>query len=144
MRRLLIAAALIGQGAAARAEPADMLVHAVPRGAILTDGDFERRDVPAAQAKFALAAAQAIGREARRMLPAGTLLRPGDIAPPTLVRRGDAVSVTLRSGAITIGAPGRVLADGGSGDVVRVVNLATGRTLDARVRAAGAVEVAAP
>lgn len=120
---------------------ADVLVRAVARGETVRAGDFERRSVPAAQTRFALRAEDAIGKEARRMLPAGVPLRASDVAPPTLVHRGDTVTLSLRSGPLSISAPGRALDNAGGGEVVRVVNLATSRTLDGRVRAAGEVEV---
>ena len=46
--------------------------------------------------------------------------------------------------ALSITAQGKALASGAQGDPVRVVNLATNRTLDAVVDAPGIVRIAAP
>lgn len=122
----------------------DVLTRAVPRGAILRTQDFEKRRMPAPQLRFALGAEQAAGKEARRTLPAGITLRASDIMEPLVVHRGDRVVVSLRSGSLTITAPGKALADASAGEPVRVLNLATNRSLDAQAKAAGEVEVMAP
>ena len=68
------------------------------------------------------------------------------LKPPLawLVRRGDAVVLTLVKGRLKITAPGKALGDGASGEAVRVVNLATSKTIDAHVLARGEVGVVAP
>lgn len=128
----------------AQAVEADVLAHAVARGEILQASDFVRRDIPLSQQRFVLRAEQAVGKETRRVLSAGTALRAGDVMEARLVHRGDAVTLRLQSGALTITAPGKALADAGAGEAVRALNLSTGRTLDARVRAPGEVEIIAP
>ncbi len=135
MIALLLFAASTGQ------VEADVLARAVARGEILRAEDFERGAVVQAQARIALRAGDAAGMEARRLLPAGVPVRASDVAPPTLVHRGDAVTLSLRSGALTISAPGKALDNASAGGAVRVVNLATSRTLDARVLARGEVEI---
>jgi flagella basal body P-ring formation protein FlgA len=58
-----------------------------------------------------------------------------------LVKRGEPVSLTIRSGTLLIRAQGRALSDGRRGDLVRVVALPTSRTLDGVVEANGAVRL---
>ena len=128
---------------AARTAEVDVLARPVARGEILHAADFVRGEAAAATARFALRAEQAEGMEARRLLPAGASLRAADIAPPTLVRRGDALTLHWRRGGLDISAPGRALTDAAAGEGVRVLNLATDKVLDARVRASGEVEVQA-
>ena len=139
----MIAVLLMAAAAAAAAE-VDVLVRPVARGEVLAAADFERAPVPAATARFALRGADAVGKEARRALALGATVRASDIGPPILVRRGEGVTLMMRSGRLTITAPGRALGDGAAGGAVRVVNLATDRTLDARVTGPGAAEVDAP
>ena len=67
---------------------------------------------------------------------------PGKVAAPKLVRRGQPVTLAVRSGALTITAQGRALADGREGDPVRVVTPSS-RTVEGIVEASGAVRVAA-
>jgi flagella basal body P-ring formation protein FlgA len=73
----------------------------------------------------------------------GLSAAPAQVAVPKLVRRGQPVTLTVRSGALTITAQGRALADGRESDMVRVVTSAS-RTLEGVVEASGAVRVAAP
>lgn len=123
---------------------ADVLSHAVPRGTVLGEGDFERKDIQPAMARGALRAADAAGMATTRDLMAGNPVRLGDLAAPALVRRGEAVTILVRSGAMTISAPGRALNDGAMGAGIRVVNLATNRTLEARVEGSGRVVIPTP
>ncbi|MBB6122767.1 flagella basal body P-ring formation protein FlgA [Sphingobium subterraneum] len=123
---------------------ADVLVRPVARGAVLQVEDFERRTLPPMAARVALRAVDIAGQEARRALPAGTTVRSGDVGAPLLVRRGDLVTLEVRSGALRISAPGRALGDGASGAAVRAVNLSTSRTLDGRVSGSGMIAVTAP
>lgn len=120
-----------------------VLQNAVARGAVLETADFGSDARTPAQARGALAADKAVGREALRNLPAGSIVRATDIIAPRLVRRGEPVSVVVRSGALAIATPGRALGGGAAGDLVRVVILSTNRTLDGIVAGQGEVRVGA-
>jgi flagellar basal body P-ring formation protein FlgA len=122
----------------------DVLAHPVARGAMLSMEDFTSAQVQAPLARTALRARDVAGQEAKRSLVTGAIVRAGDVGPRPLVRRGEGVTLTLNTGRLTISAPGRALDDGGAGAGVRVVNLATGHTLDGRVAGMGQVEIAAP
>lgn len=139
----MIALALLAAAASSGAE-ADVLARAVSRGDILVREDFIRQSATPAAARYALRAEDAAGKEAKRAIPAGTTLRASDLGPPTLIRRGDAISLVYRDGLLTITTPGKALSDGGVGAPIRIVNLASDRTLDARVLSAGMAEVVAP
>lgn len=121
---------------------APVLAHPVERGTILSESDFASSEGPTASNALSLEAT--VGREATRWLPAGHALRPGDVAPPRQVRRGDPVMLRLKSGGLVISTPARALADGRRGDLVRVVVTATNRTIDAHVEGTGLVGIAAP
>lgn len=123
---------------------ASVLAHAVTRGMLLSADDFVVEERSAAQARGTLAAADAVGKEANRNLPAGAVLRPADVLAPRLVRRGEPVKITVRSGGLAIATGGRALASGAQGDLVRVVSLSTNRTLEGVVEGPSAVRVTAP
>lgn len=132
------------QTAAAPKVQAAVLAHAVPRGTVLVADDFVTQELNASQARGTLSASAAAGQEASRNLLAGAVLRPADVLAPRLVRRGEPVTITLRNGGLAIATSGRALASGGPGDFVRVVSLATNRTLDGIVEGPSAVRVTAP
>ncbi|MBD8701473.1 flagellar basal body P-ring formation protein FlgA [Sphingomonas sp. CFBP 13714] len=151
MSRLAIAVALLlASGIALPAHAADpaetpvaVLTRAIARGDILSATDFELQPRAAVAARGALAADAASGREAVRALPAGTMVRAGDLVAPRLVRRGEAVTLSLQGRGFAITTAARALAAGGIGDVVRVVALSTNHSVDGVVTGAGSVRVAA-
>ena len=118
-----------------------VLAQSVPKGAILAADDFVREARSTDRTRGAVALRDAIGMEAARNLPAGLVVRDGDLIRAQLVRRGEPVSIRIHSGSLTITATGRALGGGAVGDRVRVVSLATNRTLDGVVESAGTVGV---
>lgn len=145
---LLPASALVAQTSAGPTALASVdvpvLARAVARGEVLGRDDFANQARSPAQARNALAVNDAVGREATRTLPAGTVLRATDVIAPRLVRRGEPVTITVRAGGLAIATGGRALSSAGAGEMVRVVSLSTNRTLDGVVEGPDAVRVAAP
>lgn len=139
---LFPAAPLLAQAAAPMVST-DVLARTVQRGEVLGPGDFMSTEIPVSQARDAVSAQHAAGREARRTLRSGLPVRAGDLAEPRLILRGDPVAIRLRSGALTITANGRALGDAARGKPLRVFNEATNQTLDAIAEEAGVVRVSA-
>jgi len=133
--------------AAAQAVPGavetPVLDRTVERGEVISERDFTSQPLPASQARGAITPEQADGMEASRRLRVGTVVRASDIIAPRLVRRGEPVTIHVRSGGLTISTAGRALANAGMGDPVRVVANSTNKTLDAQVEGSGTVRVAA-
>ena len=119
-----------------------VLARTVEKGETLSSADFAVAAMPAATARGAIAVREAVGQEAVRHLAAGSPVRANDITNPRIIRRGEAVTITLVSGALRITAMGRALSDGARGQAVRVLNLSTSRTLDAVAETAGQVRIA--
>ena len=152
LRRAFLLAALLGGAvpAAAQTAPAaatevevPVLVRDVAKDELLSASDFAVEPRPASQVRGALEIGSAAGKEALRQLRAGSVVRSGDLIKPQLVRRGEPVSITVRNGGLTITAQGRALSGGGQGDLIRVVNTTTNRTLDGIVDKTGSVRIAA-
>ncbi|AGH49093.1 flagellar basal body P-ring biosynthesis protein FlgA [Sphingomonas sp. MM-1] len=147
---LSIALAVAGAPAPAAALPAPppatvqapVLARTIEKGELMSAADFETAPLAPNAARGALPPAAAAGKEAARRLMAGAIVKGTDIVMPRLVRRGEAVTIAVVSGGLTITAPGRALTDGGKGDAVRVVSLSTNRTLDAVVDQPGRVRIA--
>ncbi len=150
MVRILLAAIAAGFPAVAAAQPvaatveASVLARPVEKGELLSVADFTTNALSATQARGALSPANAAGMEALRRLGAGMPVRTHDLIRPQLFRRGEPVTIVIRSGGLAITAQGRALSGGASGDLVRVVNAATSRTLEGTVEKAGHVRIAAP
>ena len=122
---------------------APVLDRTIERGEILSSDDFTTGSLPPSQARGAMSADAATGMEASRHLRAGAIVRASDVMTPRLVRRGEPVTIHIRSGGLTISTAGRALANGAMGDLVRVVANSTNRTLDAEVEGSGSVRVTA-
>ncbi|KPH62817.1 flagellar basal body P-ring formation chaperone FlgA [Novosphingobium aerophilum] len=138
---LLLAPALASAPALPAGEPAPVLARTVERGEVLSKADFVTAPVLPAVARNALSPAEAAGQEAVRRLNAGAPVRATDLTAPHLVRRGEAVTISLISGGLKITSAGRALSDGAKGEQVRVLNLATNRTLDAVAEGSGDVRM---
>lgn len=119
-----------------------VLVRAVPRGAVISAEDIEEAVPGAWFSDVVTQTEDAIGRVARRALPAGSALRSSALARPTLVERGDPVTVRYAAGAFAVAVDGVAEEDGTEGEGIRVRNAATGKMMQARVIGAGEVAVA--
>ena len=99
---------------------------------------FPERRLPALAV---LSSADLLGREAERLLPAGRPIVRHSVRTPLAVRRGDRLSIVLAHGGLVLTAPGKALSDAAAGTELRVVNVATNRTVSAVARPDGSVEV---
>ena len=149
LRRLFLLTALAcaapaqAQVAAQPQPEVPVLVRDVGKGELLDVSDFGFEPRPLAQGRGAIGPDAAAGKEAARALRAGAPVRSTDLIRPQLVRRGEPVALTVRSGGLLITAQGKALSGGAKGDLVRVLNTATSRTLDGVVEKAGSVRIAA-
>ena len=85
---------------------------------------------------------QAIGKKLTRPLQPDQVLAPIHVEQAEVVRRGDQVIISARSGGISVRMPGEALSDGGMGKQINVRNLGSQRVVKARVTGPGQVEVA--
>ncbi|MBZ6379237.1 flagella basal body P-ring formation protein FlgA [Pacificimonas flava] len=121
-------------------EAVSVLAVPVDRGDVLSADLFEIAELAPNRARGAVRPEDADGLEARRNLAAGRIVRRSDLIQPQLVRRGDPVSIEVRSGTLTITSRGEALGSGAEGERVRVVT-ANSRTLEGIVAPNGAVVV---
>ncbi|MCW9058362.1 MAG: flagellar basal body P-ring formation chaperone FlgA [Gammaproteobacteria bacterium] len=82
-----------------------------------------------------------LGQQTRRHLAADTVLNPQLIEAPRLVRRGEEVTLVADSNGFAIRSRGQAMADGSSGEVIRVRSRDSKRIIEGRVLAAGVVKV---
>lgn len=74
-------------------------------------------------------AAAVMGMTPRRVIFAGRPILDKEVEAPQIVGRGEAVTVILKKGAMTLTAAGRSLENGAKGDLVRVVNASSNHTI---------------
>lgn len=74
-----------------------------------------------------------IGMTPRRILRANTVIRTTELDKPVMVKRGDLVTMELRNGPIAITAIAKAMESGTKGDIIRLMNVDSKRTLEAQV-----------
>lgn len=82
-----------------------------------------------------------VGLTARRALSSGVPILVSDLRRTALVRRGELVLLVLTVPGMQLTARGRALADGGEGDVVRVINESSRSIVEGVVLADGRISV---
>ena len=84
---------------------------------------------------------QLIGRELRRDVGEGELLRGHDVVSPRLVQRGSLVTMRIKTPFLTITSQGKAEQDGAEGETVRVLNTQSNRVVEGTVAGMGMVEI---
>lgn len=82
-----------------------------------------------------------IGKEVRRPLMANRPVQDRAVMAPRAVVKGARVEIRFSSGALHLTAPGKALADGALGEIIRVVNSSSNTIVTGEVTAPGVVEV---
>ncbi|HYG05675.1 MAG TPA: flagellar basal body P-ring formation chaperone FlgA [Stenotrophomonas sp.] len=105
------------------------------------DISIERRDAARIVGALLAEPGDAVGRSARRLLPAGTVLAANDLVAQRLVHRGDTVALVARRDGLEVRMSGRALGDAGRDERVSVENSSSRRVVQGVVDASGAVVV---
>lgn len=134
------------QGRVERVATLPVLAHEVPPGEIIRKGDIRWITVPLRQAgrNVLRSSADLIGMTPRRNLVPGRTLRSGDIERLALVHKGARISLSYRIGNLKISAQGRALQRGGDGDIIRVLNTNSNKTVEAIITGPNQAEVLHP
>jgi len=85
-----------------------------------------------------------IGLASRRQLSAGRLIQNSSVGTPVVVQRNKPVSLIYEDGPLQLMARGRALQDGGVGDSVRVMNVASNIVVTGTITGPQTVSVAGP
>ncbi len=118
----------------------------LPRGHLLTPADLvaEERDVTRLVSGYVSSKDQLVGQRLKSQLLAGRILTPKLLQADNAIRRGQSVTLVIRSGDISIQMGGKALADGALGQRIRVENSNSGRVVEGIVRSREHVEVLVP
>ncbi len=84
---------------------------------------------------------QLIGMTPRRLITAGRPIKRTDIIAPVIVERGELITLSLANGAMNITTQVKALENGAKGDVIRVVNLSSNKTIQALVTSTSEVSI---
>ena len=124
-------------------QPVVVAARALARDTVLAPGDVRLATADAATAApGALHAPEfAVGQRLRRPAEEGQAVTAALLAAPTLVRRGQQVTVEALAGGLAVRMAGVARADGALGDTIQVESGTSGRIVQAVVRSAKSVEV---
>jgi len=114
------------------------------RESVIGEGDvvLRERDVGTLGQGFLAQLDQAVGMKLLRPTVLDQVLTPQHLEQAEVIRQGDHVVITARSGSLSVRMPGEALAKGGLSEQIRVRNLNSRRVVKARVTGPGQVEVA--
>ena len=89
-------------------------------------------------------AANLIGQTPRRGIDAMKPVTSGDVRMPTIIKKGDLVTMVLENNILHLTAQGRALDNGAAGDAIRVMNSTSKQVVDAIVTGAQTVNIKSP
>jgi flagellar basal body P-ring formation protein FlgA len=120
-----------------------VLTQPVQRGEVITGGHLaiEKKEVSSMRGEFATALGQVANKAAVRNMPSGTILSLRSIIEPPLIKRKDKITISAGEPDFSIQMGGTALMDGTKGQVIKVKNDSSGRTISGTVIEPGMVMV---
>lgn len=97
---------------------------------------IQNREIPYATYPAAL-----VGLRVMRSLRTGLAIRTDRLEEAPVILRGDRIMLTLRTGGLSISTTGKAKEDGLQGDMIKVINLDSRKTVIAKVIGTGHVRV---
>lgn len=133
-------------------EPATPMVvakRAVVRGSVITAADIEVRTLEPSAKNAARRGGydsidKLIGMEAKQPLQQDEIVYTDEVQSPVLVKRGELITVSSRSGAICVRTSAKATQDGSKGDLIQVESVDSKQRYDARVVGLREASVFAP
>lgn len=121
--------------------PVAVPVRRIEAGEVVSAADLETVNLPLSALGAGMQADGALiaGSEARRPLMAGRPVQAGSLVAPRMVRKGAAVLITISEGGLSLSAPGKAMADGAAGEILRIINTHSGKVIHAEVIGEGKV-----
>jgi flagella basal body P-ring formation protein FlgA len=106
------------------------------------DVSLAERDIGLLNQGYLTSLQQALGKKLTRALLPDQVLAPVHVQQAEVIRKGDQVVISARSGGISVRMPGEALSDGVLGKQISVRNQRSKRVVKARITGPGQVEVA--
>lgn len=116
----------------------------IRRESVIVDDDvfIAERDISQMPQGYITSLSEAVGQKTTRPMINGQILTPLQLEQAEVVRKGDQVIITAKTGSLQVRMPGQALSDGGLNEQIRIKNLNSQRVIKARVTGPGQVEVA--
>ncbi len=116
---------------------------AIKNGDIIGKNDIDYIDMRSEFLKhdMVLGAEELVGMTARRIIYPGKPIKENDVQYPQIVKRGELITMVFQNGPLSLTAQGKALESGAKGDMIRVVNANSSKTLEAKITAQKEVTV---
>ncbi len=113
------------------------------RGQMISASDIrlEERDLSRLHSGYLSTLDLAVGKRVKRTVRQGAIVKPVQIAAPTLIKKGAEVTIKASSERINVTTKGKALSSGGIGERSRVRNLRSNKVVEATVVNSGTVQV---
>ncbi len=123
--------------------PVVVIRQPLARGTVLAAKDLQlvERNLSALPYGYYVDPKPVIGMLAKRTLAANSVLTPQMLKTPTLVKRGQRVTLIGESGPLTVRMVGEALSDGGQGDLIRIRTDGSKRVIDGTIISKGVIKV---
>lgn len=122
-------------GQVERLEKIPVLKHPLRNGDVIGQTDIDYIELPARQIQHdtLLSEEDMVGMTPRRMTLAGKPVMNSELERPTVVERGDIVTIVFNDGKLALTTRGKAMQDGATGDLIRITNLNSNKGVDAMV-----------
>lgn len=112
-----------------------VLTETLQHGSVIGSGDINWIEMPSYQVQHdvVLDGEKLIGMTPRRMAVAGKPIRSNEVSAPLLVERGDVVTILYHTGPVQLTTEGKAMQNGSNGEIIRVVNTDSSRSIEARI-----------
>jgi flagella basal body P-ring formation protein FlgA len=112
-------------------------------GDVISSADIDWADAPSRtlMPDTILDADDLVGKTPVRQIVAGAPIRDNDIKAPLVVGRGEQITILYQFGSMQMTAKGKAMQNGAAGDMIRVVNLSSNRSLTGEVTGDGLVKI---
>jgi flagella basal body P-ring formation protein FlgA len=123
--------------------PVAIAAKPLPRSKQLTKSDifFEERDISKQFKGYYTKIEDVTGLLARTQIRTNTVLNPGQVHPPRLIKRGQSVDLFIKTASYEIHGEGKALSDGARGDLIRVKNSRSNKIVEGTVVGPGSVRI---
>jgi flagella basal body P-ring formation protein FlgA len=120
-----------------------VLKDTIRTGSLIGEHDIAFIDIKEKELQhdFVLNKENITGMTPRRIINAGKPIRTIELQPPQLVARGEMVTIIFKDNAMTLTAQGKALQSGAKGDIIRVVNTSSNRSIQTYVSGSKEVSV---
>jgi flagella basal body P-ring formation protein FlgA len=100
------------------------------------------KDLAGIRAGYYQDLSQVVGKQVARTVSMGAAITTNMVKPQMQIKRGQQISLIAVSHGLKVQMTGEALADGATGERIRVRNLSTKKVLEGIVRSATTVEIA--